>query len=164
MFTMAIGAQRSVGDRSCEGAAMYTLSELVHDVGMAHTAGIRHRRSKRLGFGRQQFMRGTVAHAAIGGAFIAVFPGLSVDPAGIVAGLIHVARGALWLGHIGGMRIFLVVVVTGFASQPRVRAFLELLYLLVAGSACRGGDISGLEGTAGRLENNAQKRGGKLDR
>src|SRR6516165_1163283 len=81
MFTMAIGAQRSVGDRSCEGAAMYTLSELVHDVGMAHTAGIRHRRSKRLGLGRQQFVGAAVAHAATGGAFIAVLPGLPVDAA-----------------------------------------------------------------------------------
>jgi hypothetical protein len=164
MFAMAIGTQRSVGDASREGAAMYTLPELVDDLRMAHTAGIRYRRSKRLGLGRQQFMRTTMAHAAIGGAVVAVFSGLSVDAAGIVASLIHVARGALWLGHIGGMRIFLMVVVTGFARQPRVRAFLQLLCLFVAGNTPRGGDISGMEATAGRSENETQNRGGKCDR
>ena len=109
-------------------------------------------------------MRGTMAHAAIGSAFIAVFPGLSVNPAGIVASLIYVAGRAQRFGHISRMRILLVVVVTGFRRQPRVRTFLQLLRLLVAGSAFGGAGISGSEATAGRSEKNTQERGGKRDR
>jgi hypothetical protein len=154
MFAVAIGTQRSIGDTARQGAAVDAVAKLIHNVGMADAARVRHRRAKRLGLGRQKFVGVAVAHAATGCAFIAVFPGSSVDAAGIVACLIHVAGRAQWFGQVGRMWIFPVVIMTGFASQPRVRALLEFLGLLVAGSAFQAGPIRGAETATDRSPKN----------
>ena len=93
--------------------------------------------------GGQQFMRAAVAHGAIGRAFVAAFPLLPVDAAGVIAGLVLMARCARRLRHSGGMGILVVRLVTGFAGQPRVSALLEFLPLIVAGNAIGCAQVPG---------------------
>jgi len=131
MLAVAIGAKRGLRDALGEGLAVNTGPVLFGDRGVAHAAGIGHRHSEGLRAGRQQLMRTAVAEAAIGRGLIAVLASLAVDTAFVIAGLIGVARAALRLGNARLVRVRVMRLMTGIASQTRVRALSEFLRLVV---------------------------------
>src|SRR5262249_39756301 len=144
MFSVAVGAEGRLCDSLGQRLAVDAGPILVDDFGVAHTAGIGHRATKRSGFGRQKLMGATVAQPAIGCGGVTSVAGLAVDAAGIVAGLVGVARRALRFGNAGRVRKRFVTVVAGIASQTGVRTFFELLALFMTGDALGGfGRIGG---------------------
>ena len=149
VLAVAIGAQRSLGDTLRQGLPVNTRPVLIHDIAMAQPASIDDRRAKRRRFRRQQLVRASVTHAAIGRAFITVLARLPMDAIGVFVGLVLMARNALGLGNVIRMRERFVAFVAGVAGQPGMRALLELLPLFVAGDAfCRL--LSGARGNRSR--------------
>jgi len=138
VLAVAIGAERGLGDAGSQRLAVYAGAVLLHYFAMAHAAGIRHGGAESLRLGGQQLMRAAMAQGAIGRTFVAGLARQAVDAAGVVARLVFMAGDALRLGDVGRVRILLVRVVTGVAGQPLVSALLQLLPLIVAGSALRG--------------------------
>ena len=82
-------------------------------------------------------MRAAMAQSAIGRRRIPFFGSLPVYPVGILSRLVLVASGALGFRDPRGVRILLMLLVTGVASQIGVGAFGQLGCLVMAGRAGR---------------------------
>lgn len=83
-------------------------------------------------------MGGAMAKTTVGSAFVAAFPGKSVDPAGVIARLVLVTGGTDGFGNARGVWVFFVGFVAGFSGQPGVSTLLQLWPLVMARGTLHG--------------------------
>lgn len=106
-------------------------------------------------------MRASVAQAAIGSAVIAGFARLPVNATRILPSLVLMAGATDRFGNVGWVRILVVRLVAGVASQAGMSALLELRGLVMTGGTVCGSEGRRNYGSGSQQEEKRQK--GLLD-